>query len=167
LVWLVLYIYSFASTGQRLLKIVVPPSIEIYSVLHQVIALALIHPHQPIPVNHWAFAQSADCIRVGRSNDNDVVLYSAVVSRYHLKLTLEDTTWWVTSLGANGTYVNNERITRLPLEDGMMLRLARSGPQLQISLSHHDLPYEAPREVPREAPLEVSREAPHFVTFMS
>ncbi|HEY9704315.1 MAG TPA: FHA domain-containing protein, partial [Allocoleopsis sp.] len=72
--------------------------------------------------------------RVGRSNDNDVILFSAVVSRHHLELRPNGNSWDVVSLGANGTYLDGERITKVPVIDGMIIRLASSGPKIQLRL---------------------------------
>ena len=69
--------------------------------------------------------------------DNHVVLYSAVVSRRHVEVRQVDEGWQVISLGANGTYVDGELIFQAPVIDGVILRLARSGPQIQIRLGEN------------------------------
>ncbi len=97
------------------------------------ITLTLLHPLQSTPIQSWTFDQEAR-VSVGRSTDNHVVLYSAVVSRHHVELCCENSAWEVVSLGANGTYVDGQRITRLPLKDGAVFRLARSGPNLQVNI---------------------------------
>lgn len=98
-----------------------------------VITLTLLHPLQSTPIQSWTFDQEAR-VSVGRSTDNHVVLYSAVVSRHHVELCYENSAWEVVSLGANGTYVEGQRITRFPLKDGSVFRLARSGPNLQVNI---------------------------------
>ncbi|GAP96471.1 hypothetical protein NIES2104_30080 [Leptolyngbya sp. NIES-2104] len=102
-----------------------------------VITLTLLHPVQLTPVQHWTFDEST-IVRVGRSTDNQVVLYSAVVSRYHAELRRVNSSWELVSLGANGTYFEGKRISQLPVRDGMIFRLARSGPNLQIHLDRSD-----------------------------
>ena len=72
-------------------------------------------------------------IRVGRSTDNNVVLYSAVVSRHHVELHRTEAGWGIKSIGTNGTYLDGHRITEAPVTDGMVIRLARSGPNIQIN----------------------------------
>ncbi len=62
------------------------------------------------------------------------MLYSAVVSRYHIEVRREKSTWEIVSLGANGTYSDGKRVTQSPIHDGMIVRLARSGPNIQIHL---------------------------------
>jgi pSer/pThr/pTyr-binding forkhead associated (FHA) protein len=96
-----------------------------------VITLTLLHPVQLTPVQHWTFDDSP-VVKVGRSTDNHVVLYSAVVSRYHVELRQVNLAWELVSLGANGTYFEGKRVLQLPVRDGMIFRLARSGPNLQV-----------------------------------
>jgi pSer/pThr/pTyr-binding forkhead associated (FHA) protein len=100
-----------------------------------VITLTLLHPLQSTPVQSWTFYPDS-AVRVGRANDNDVILFSAVVSRHHLEFRPNDkgSSWELVSLGANGTYVDGEKITQLPVIDGMIVRLASSGPKIQVRL---------------------------------
>ncbi|NES18875.1 MAG: FHA domain-containing protein [Symploca sp. SIO3E6] len=96
------------------------------------ITLILLNPIQSLPSQRWTFAPKS-VIRIGRSTDNDVVLYSAVVSRHHVELRLNDASRWeIISLGANGTYIDGRLITKMPVQDGMVIRLASSGPKIQI-----------------------------------
>ncbi|HEY9296564.1 MAG TPA: FHA domain-containing protein, partial [Phormidium sp.] len=94
------------------------------------ITLNLLHPLQSIPIQSWIFEEET-LIRIGRATDNHVILYSAVVSRYHVELRRRDSNWEVVNLGANGTYLEGKRITEAPIKEGAMIRLARSGPQIQ------------------------------------
>ncbi len=95
------------------------------------ITLSLLHPFEPVPVQSWTF-ESESVIRIGRSTDNDVVIYSAVVSRHHVELQRNPNGWEVVALGSNGTYVDKESLTRTRILDGMVIRLASSGPKIQI-----------------------------------
>lgn len=97
------------------------------------ITLTLLHPVQSTPVQTWSF-ENESVIRVGRSTDNHVILYSAVVSRHHVELRCADDQWELLSLGANGTYIEGKRVIRTPLCNGMTFRLARSGPNLQVHI---------------------------------
>lgn len=97
------------------------------------ITLTLLHPMQSIPVQSWNFEHES-VIRIGRSTDNHVILYSAVVSRHHVEIRKAETGWEIVNLGANGTYLDGRRITQVPVEDGVVIRLARSGPNVQIHL---------------------------------
>lgn len=98
-----------------------------------VITLTLLHPLQSVPVQSWPF-EAESLIRIGRSTDNEVILYSAVVSRHHVELRRSGSNWEIVSLGANGTYMDGKRITQMPVVDGMIIRLASSGPKIQIRL---------------------------------
>jgi pSer/pThr/pTyr-binding forkhead associated (FHA) protein len=98
-----------------------------------VITLSLLHPQQSIPAQSWTF-KDEPIIRIGRATDNHVVLYSAVVSRHHVEVRQIGNGWEIVNVGVNGTYVDGERIQQVPVSDGVIFRLARSGPQIQIRL---------------------------------
>ncbi|MBD1916386.1 MULTISPECIES: FHA domain-containing protein [Cyanophyceae] len=98
------------------------------------ITLSLLHPLHKTPVQSWSFDQES-VIRIGRSTDNNVVLYSAVVSRHHVEIHRTEAGWAVKSIGTNGTYLDGRRITEVAVEDGLVIRLARSGPNIQIHMS--------------------------------
>ncbi len=97
------------------------------------ITLLLLHPLKQTAVQVWPF-EGETLIRIGRSTDNDVVLYSAVVSRHHVELRRAADGWEVVNLGTNGTYVDGKRVAQMPINDGAIIRLARSGPNIQIRL---------------------------------
>ncbi|HEY9805743.1 MAG TPA: FHA domain-containing protein, partial [Candidatus Obscuribacterales bacterium] len=98
---------------------------------------------QHIPVQTWVFDQEP-VIRIGRSTDNHVVLYSAVVSRHHVEVRRSGSSWEIVSIGTNGTYLDGKRITQAPVVDGVIIRLARSGPNIQIRIGA-----EAVKELPK------------------
>jgi pSer/pThr/pTyr-binding forkhead associated (FHA) protein len=102
------------------------------------ITLILLHPLKAIPVQNWTF-EPESIIRIGRSMDNDVVLYSAVVSRRHLEIKPVESQWELVNVGANGTYVNGKRVNKAPVVDGMIIRLASSGPQIKIQITGEEL----------------------------
>ena len=98
------------------------------------ITLTLLQPGKELPIQQWTF-DVAEKISIGRSSENEVVLYSAVVSRKHLTILKNQTgEWIVKSLGTNGTYVEGELVVQTTAYDGMIMRLAGSGPQLQINI---------------------------------
>jgi len=97
-----------------------------------VITIILLHPQDSTPVQSWTFEQEP-LIRIGRGTDNHVVLYSAVVSRYHAELRQANQKWEIVNIGANGTYLDSQRLAEaVPIVDGTIIRLAKSGPKLQI-----------------------------------
>ncbi len=97
------------------------------------IILSLLHPIKQVPVQVWTFTHES-VIRIGRSTDNQVVLYSAVVSRRHVELRRVGLEWEVINLGTNGTYLNGKRISQTQIADGAVIRLARSGPNIQVRI---------------------------------
>jgi pSer/pThr/pTyr-binding forkhead associated (FHA) protein len=85
----------------------------------------------------WTFL-SEEVICIGRATDNNVVLFSAVVSRHHAELRWsEEHGWQIVNISPNGTYLNGEPIKIMTVEDGMIVRLATSGPKIQIKLSNN------------------------------
>jgi len=74
-------------------------------------------------------------IRIGRATDSHVILYSAVVSRHHAELHRTRAGWVIKNLGTNGTYLNGRRIQDMAVDSGVVIRLARSGPNIQIHIS--------------------------------
>ena len=101
------------------------------------ITLTLLHPLKSIPVQKWNFRPNT-VIRVGRANDNDVVLYSAVVSRYHVEIRPRGDDWALISRGSNGTFINGRKIKKVLVKHGMVIRLASSGPKIRITLHEND-----------------------------
>ena len=97
------------------------------------ITITLVHRLQNLPAPSWTFDREP-LVRIGRSPDNDVVIYSAVVSRHHVELRQTDGKWQLVSTGTNGTYLDSQPITEADVVDGMVIRLASSGPQLKIEV---------------------------------
>lgn len=76
----------------------------------------------------WAVLMLSRCEReavlVGRSRACDVVLATDAVSRRHASFARTGDAWHVTDLGSlNGTYVDDVRVDRAPVERGSRLRL--------------------------------------------
>jgi pSer/pThr/pTyr-binding forkhead associated (FHA) protein len=87
-----------------------------------------------VPVQSWTFI-SEDVIRIGRATDNQVILFSAVVSRHHAQLQWHDVNGWqLRNISANGTYLDGEAIKEMTVLDGMVIRLATSGPKISIKI---------------------------------
>ena len=97
------------------------------------ITLTLLHPLQPVPIQSWTFHQESS-IKIGRATNNEVVLYSAVVSRNHVEIRKSGQEWEVINLGSNGTYIDGKAIEQTKVTDGMVVRLASSGPKILIKI---------------------------------
>lgn len=118
------------------------------------ITLTLLHPTQSIPVQSWTF-ESESVIRIGRANDNDVIIYSAVVSRHHAELWHNPSGWEIINFGVNGTYINDESIIQAPLLDGVTIRLGNSGPKIRIMMGVIPSDTTKPTSPGRRVPLSV------------
>ena len=98
------------------------------------ITLTLLHPLQSVAVQSWTFKDEPS-IRIGRATNNEVVLYSAVVSRHHVEIKKSGSQEWeVVNLGSNGTYIDGQRIEQAKALDGMIVRLAKSGPKILLKI---------------------------------
>lgn len=98
------------------------------------ITLTLLHPLQSVAVQSWTFHDEPS-IKIGRATNNEVVLYSAVVSRHHVEIRKSgEEEWEVVNLGSNGTYIDGQRIEQTKALDGMIVRLASSGPKILIKI---------------------------------
>lgn len=123
------------------------------------ITLTLLHPIQSVPVQSWCF-ESEPVVRIGRSNDNDVIIYSAVVSRHHVELWNHANGWEIINFGANGTYVDDRPIAQVSVLDGMTIRLGNSGPKIRIRVGATNQPSKIIKPPQREPPQkdEVSKD---------
>ncbi len=102
------------------------------------VILTLLEPQQKTPLQEWYF-ESPSVIRIGRAEDNDVVLSDILVSRYHLELRQVKLSknnhvscWQVISQGTNGTFVDGRLVSQCSLADNSLLQLAQGGPILRF-----------------------------------
>ncbi|MDH6553389.1 FHA domain-containing protein [Streptomyces sp. SAI-041] len=67
-------------------------------------------------------------VRIGRADDNDLVVDDLVVSRHHAELrALPDGTYEITDLGShNGTYLNGRPVTSAPIGPGDIVGIGHS-----------------------------------------
>lgn len=98
------------------------------------ITLILLHPIKSIPIQQWTF-QKDSIIKIGRATDNNVVIYSAVVSRHHIEIRSKGKDWVLINKGSNGTFVNKHKVKQALVYDGMIFRLASSGPKIEVRLN--------------------------------
>ena len=115
------------------------------------IAIELFDPQRQIALQRWQFDSTHATISVGRSEDNDIVLPSNLVSRHHLKLSLAGAHWQIRNLGKNGCYVNNRRIQVAILHSGAFLvRLGKVGPCLRVAIGKPKSSNEQPPQTERK-----------------
>jgi len=71
--------------------------------------------------------QNRDSVKIGRQDDNDLVLADVNASRHHACLEREGNSWILRDLGAtNGSHVNNRRVSQVRLRDGDVLTIGVS-----------------------------------------
>ncbi|HBF40664.1 MAG TPA: hypothetical protein DDW19_02455, partial [Anaerolineaceae bacterium] len=83
----------------------------------------LVAKNGPLTGRRWLIKSS---VTIGREPECDVVIQDRQVSRYHARLSLEDSTTLLEDLGSkNGTYLDGSRIedNRI-LEDGDIIQIA-------------------------------------------
>ncbi|MDJ0634516.1 MAG: protein kinase [Xenococcaceae cyanobacterium MO_188.B29] len=98
------------------------------------VILTLLESQTNQPLQQWRFS-SESVIRIGRSENNDIVLHGYFqVSRQHLELTQVEQQWKLVSRGTNGTLVNNVLVTEEVLKDQDLIRLAENGPLFRFEL---------------------------------
>lgn len=86
-------------------------------------ATAVLPPHRPPPEPAPAPPPSKT-LRIGRSPDNDIVVLDPDVSRHHAELRGTAGTYRLVDLAsANGTFVNGQRGTDVPLSEGDVVRI--------------------------------------------
>ncbi len=115
------------------------------------ITLTLLEAQKKTPLQQWCF-ENPTVIRIGRAADNEIVLASNLVSRYHLELKLVQTksesgSWLLISHGTNGTYLNGTLVTKSSLPDNSLIELATGGPLLKFQIQ--EIPTASQRPEPR------------------
>ncbi len=76
------------------------------------------------PVNVKLANYRKDAVTFGRAEDNDIVLTSRLVSRYHGRFVQQNGRWYIEDLGStNGLLFNHANIRRKELGDGEFVRV--------------------------------------------
>ena len=116
------------------------------------ITLTLLEAQNKTPLEDWGFDESS-VIRVGRAADNDIVLDSNLVSRYHLELRNTSSagnvdSWEAISKGTNGTFLNGVLIMHAQITSDCFLQLARGGPILRFEFSKPEVQQPTSANIP-------------------
>src|SRR5688572_7032264 len=76
-----------------------------------------------------------ETVRIGRAETNGIVLNDDVVSSEHLELRKNGDGWEIVDLDStNGTFIDGERVTRVPVGALTCVRLGHPGPELRLTL---------------------------------
>jgi len=109
--------------------------------------------------NQRTYTLDKDTITIGRSPDNDVVIDSTQVSKFHCRLLVRGNEFELEDLDSkNGTRVNGQLITKTTLASGDQFILSYAVPPLRVSFASvvelKDLGFNEPAATPlqQEAP---------------
>ena len=86
-------------------------------------------------VQTWRF-EGRDIVRIGRSQQNDVVIGDPYASRFHSELHYRESRWYLVNQGQHGTFMSGEKVDDLPLDDGAVFRLGPNGPSFRFEHSY-------------------------------
>lgn len=86
----------------------------------------------------WRFEQQ-QTIRIGRADDNDLMINDQQVSRHHLDLLPSNPgsaqgVWQLQSHGTNGTLLNGQWVTQGVVAHGSTIQLGLAGPTLRFEI---------------------------------
>ena len=98
------------------------------------IALHLLDSAQGQCLQTWRFSDQPS-VRIGRGDDNDVIVADPHVSRLHAQLTFRDGSWTLVSHGRHGTLIDDRLVSEAPLTDRIVFRLGPGGPMLRLDIA--------------------------------
>lgn len=89
--------------------------------------LKLINRKDMLPFKVKEVYNLADTVTIGRGNNNDIVIKDPYISNQHLKITLDENSYFLEDLdSANGTYLNGDRVLDVvKLKNGDRIRLGQ------------------------------------------
>lgn len=101
--------------------------------------ISLAYPDTMTSAVTWRFATDST-IHIGRAPDNDVVLFSSLVSRHHLEISHDGQQWKILNLGKNGAFViDGQLFDDNKFNDNLTIQLARRGSRLLINVNESSL----------------------------
>ena len=80
----------------------------------------------------WRF-ENSHLIRIGRSEENHIVITDPSVSRFHAELQYQGEYWQVVNFGKNGILVGGRSIAQSRIKDQATFRLGSAGPLLRFA----------------------------------
>ena len=71
--------------------------------------------------------------KIGRAEECEICIKNEFVSRSHVSVSVENGEWWLNDLNSsNGVYVGDERVPRVQLKEGLIVRLGVRGPEVRF-----------------------------------
>jgi predicted component of type VI protein secretion system len=97
----------------------------------ELVTIHLLDSAQGHPVQTWRFRDKHSIV-VGRSEDCDIVIADAHVSRNHIRLQWNEGAWTLVSTGRHGTLVNDRLVAETQLDQKTTFRLGANGPMIRF-----------------------------------
>lgn len=102
------------------------------------ITLHLIDPAKGRTMQTWRFRKES-LVRIGRSEQNEVVIGDPYASRFHYELRFEDEHWELANVGRHGTMVRGESVETMAIDHGTVFQLGPAGASFRFE-SVHEMP---------------------------
>ena len=83
----------------------------------------------------WRFRKES-LVRIGRSEQNEVVIGDPYASRFHCELRFQGEHWDLVNLGRYGTMVQGERVETMTIDHGTVFQLGPTGPSFRFETVH-------------------------------
>ncbi len=83
----------------------------------------------------WRF-RTESLVRIGRSEQNEVVIGDPYASRFHCELRFQGEHWDLVNLGRHGTMVRGERVETMTIDHGTVFQLGPTGPSFRFETGH-------------------------------
>ena len=99
------------------------------------ITLHLIDPAKGRTMQTWRFRKES-LVRIGRSEQNEVVIGDPYASRFHCELRFQGEHWDLVNLGRYGTMVQGERVETMTIDHGTVFQLGPTGPSFRFETVH-------------------------------
>ena len=75
---------------------------------------------------------------IGREDECEITLVSSQVSRMHARVEYLDGTWYIEDLqSTNGTYINQQKVTRIALRSPKIVHFGLHGPSIELHPTSH------------------------------
>ena len=99
------------------------------------ITLHLIDPAKGRTMQTWRF-RNESLVRIGRSEQNEVVIGDPYASRFHCELRFQNEHWELVNCGRHGTMVRGERVEAMAVDHGTVFQLGPTGPSFRFETVH-------------------------------